>query len=114
VGKIDRADETVNGLEILDYKTGKVPKSKKDLDQLYVYQMAAQEHLGEKVSGLKYWYLQENQFVNEDLATPEELIELKAKLLGIIEKIVYVVKHDLILEEHKKLKNHDCEFIHFE
>jgi len=80
VGKIDRADETPQGLEILDYKTGKVPKTKKDLDQLYIYQLAAQEHLGEKVSGLKYWYLQENKFVEEELATTPQLNHLKEKL----------------------------------
>lgn len=110
VGKIDRADQTAQGIEILDYKTGKAPKNKKDLDQLYIYQWAAEEFLQEKVTGLKYWYLQENVFVQEDLANPEEIAELKDRLLAIIEKIVYVTRHDLFKEEHAKLRDHNCQF----
>ncbi len=110
VGKIDRADQAGEGVLILDYKTGKVPKSKKDLDQLYIYQWAAQEFLQEKVVGLKYWYLQENAFVEEELALPEEIEELKARLLALIEKIVYVTRHDLFKQEHQKLRDHNCQF----
>ncbi|MCL5008739.1 MAG: ATP-dependent helicase [Patescibacteria group bacterium] len=110
VGKIDRADQAGEGVLILDYKTGKVPKSKKDLDQLYIYQWAAKEFLQEKVVGLKYWYLQENAFVEEELAQPEEIEELKARLLALIEKIVYVTRHDLFKQEHQKLRDHNCQF----
>ncbi len=110
VGKIDRADQVQAGIQILDYKTGKVPKGKKDLDQLYVYQWAAQEFLQEKVVGLKYWYLQENVFVEEELASPDEISGLKERLLEIIKKIVFVTKHDLFKKEHAKLRAHDCQF----
>lgn len=109
-GKIDRADQTPQGVEILDYKTGKTQKNKKDLDQLYIYQWAAEEYLQEKVTGLKYWYLQENVFIKEDLASPEEIAALKDRLLATIEKIVYVTKHDLFKEEHAKVHNHKCQF----
>jgi hypothetical protein len=115
-GKIDRADFTKDGLTILDYKTGKTPKKtdKKDLDQLYIYQWAAQEFLEEKVVGLKYWYLQEPAFVEEELAKPEKIESLKEGLLEAMEKIVHTTKFDLFYEEDLKIANHDCEFRHLE
>ena len=78
VGKIDRADESDLGLVVIDYKTGKTPKilprtqrgtgAKTDLDQLFVYQWAAEELLKQKVAALKYWYLKDDQFKEEELA----------------------------------------------
>jgi DNA helicase-2/ATP-dependent DNA helicase PcrA len=114
VGKIDRADEGKEGLEIMDYKTGKVPKGKSDLDQLYIYQWAVEEHFKQKVSSLKYWYLKDDFLVTEALATPEEMKELQARLLKMAEKIIHTIKYDLFLEEHKNAKAHDCEFEHLE
>lgn len=111
-GKLDRADFLNNGIAILDYKTGKTPKKtdKKDLDQLYIYQWAAQEYFEEKVTALKYWYLQEPTFIEEELATPEQIEELKSRLLDVIEKIINTTKYDLFLEEDKKIPGHSCEF----
>jgi hypothetical protein len=114
VGKIDRADKTELGLSIIDYKTGKTPKSKKDIDQLYIYQWAAMDFLREKVSSLKYWYLRDNQFVEEERADNEEIQRLKTGLLELINKIVEAVKYDSFLELDLKLKNHDCDFRHLE
>lgn len=114
-GKIDRADiNTDQRLIILDYKTGKAPKTKKDIDQLYIYQWAAQEFLKEEVGELKYWYLQSNQFVQEELASDETVEALKTELLDVIEKIIYTIKYDLFKQEHQKLRDHQCEFEHLE
>ncbi len=115
VGKIDRADQLKNGLSIIDYKTGKTPKSKGDIDQLYVYQWAAQEFLGEKVAWLKYWYLQDNHYATENLASEKEISTLKDRLLKIIEKIIDTIKYDKFKELHEKsTKKHECEFENLE
>jgi len=113
-GKIDRADLQKDGsIKIIDYKTSeKIPlkNDKAGLDQLHVYQWAAQEFLGEKVTGLTYWYLQDNKFLDEEPATKEEIQELKQRLLTSIEKIVQTVKYDLFKEAHKQVKDHKCRF----
>jgi DNA helicase-2/ATP-dependent DNA helicase PcrA len=112
-GKIDRADATNEGLEIIDYKTSeKIPKKndKDGLDQLYVYQWAAEEFLGEKVSALKYWYLNEGKFLPEKIASESEIHELKTRLLKNIENIVETIKYDRFMEAHQNSKAHSCEF----
>jgi DNA helicase-2/ATP-dependent DNA helicase PcrA len=114
VGKIDRADQKDGGLEIIDYKTGKTPKTKADLDQLYVYQWAAQEFLHQSVKSLKYWYLRDNDIKEEPCASEQEISRLKSKLLELIEKIIHTTKYNLFLEEDQKLTHHDCEFLHLE
>jgi len=114
VGKIDRADETPSGLSIIDYKTGKTPKTKSDLDQLYVYQWAAQDFLGLKVGELKYWYLQENIFKSEKLAEQTEIHDLQAKLVRSIEEIIEAIKYDKFKELHKFSPKHYCEFENLE
>lgn len=63
-GAIDRVDRLPSGaVEILDYKTGNVPKdeSRVDKGQLLIYQLAAEEVLCEQVEQLTYYYLQENK-----------------------------------------------------
>lgn len=111
-GKIDRADSTASGVEIWDYKTGKAPKkgAKKDLDQLKIYQWAAQEFLNEKVTGIKYWFLDDNSIFEEDVASQEEINSLKSGLLNLIEKIIYVTRHDLFKQEHENCPEHNCDF----
>ncbi len=116
VGKIDRADKSDIGINIIDYKTGKTPKGKgsKDLDQLYIYQWAAEEFLNEKVSGLTYWFLQGNEFIKEPIADKKDIESLKTKLLEIIEKIAYVTKYNLFKQEHDKIRDHKCAFEYLE
>lgn len=117
-GKIDRADELPGGgIAILDYKTGeKIPSknAKGDLDQLYIYQWAAEEYLGEKVGMMSYWYLQENKFLEEQVAGKEEIEKLKASLLETIEKIVHTTKYDLFKEAHNSAPRHDCLYTNLE
>jgi len=60
LGRIDRVDQLPDGtVRIVDYKTGK-PKQKlsaEDKQQLLLYQIAAEDVLGEKVSELAYHYI---------------------------------------------------------
>ncbi len=116
-GKIDRADFVNGALEIIDYKTSeKIPKQndKDGLDQLYVYQWAAQEFLGEKVSALKYWYLNEDKFLPEKIASDPEIRELKQRLLKSIENIAETIKYDRFAQAHENTREHQCQFEHWE
>jgi DNA helicase-2/ATP-dependent DNA helicase PcrA len=116
-GKIDRADETELGLEIIDYKTGKKPNKKTqkgDLDQLYIYQWASEEFFHEKIAKLQYWYLEENQFIEEPTAQTQEIIELKHNLLTTVNLIVETIKYDTFTQAHEKTKPHDCKYLNFE
>ncbi|HYV33688.1 MAG TPA: ATP-dependent DNA helicase, partial [Candidatus Limnocylindria bacterium] len=114
VGRIDRIDESDNGLIIYDYKTGKMPSrtEKRDIEQLYIYQMAAQEYLKEKVTLLKYWYIKEktNPFLEEELASANDIIKLKEELLGLMNRVVETIKYDRFKEEHQQAKDHKCDF----
>lgn len=93
-GKIDRADKTENGIEIIDYKTAKKMLSQKSVDdhlQLAVY------HLGL----IERWpsFKSENRFVKASLyflkhsekistlKTPAHLAQTQEKIIKIIEKI---------------------------
>lgn len=110
-GKIDRADLGANGLQIIDYKTSEKVPSKttgSDLDQLRIYQWAAEEFFHEPVENLQYWYLHPNEIVVDPLAKPEEIAALKAKLLDTIEQIREAVKYDKFAQLHKKSKRHTC------
>lgn len=115
-GKIDRADTGKNGLCILDYKTSeKVPtkSAANDVDQLYIYQWACDEFFHKKVESLQYWYVHPNEFKQLKLATPEEIIALKEKLVDTIEKIREAVQYDLFADLHKKSKQHTCNYEDF-
>lgn len=110
-GKIDRADASKAGLKIIDYKTSeKVPKKpdSNDLDQLRIYQWACEEFFHKPVASLEYWYLYPDQITQTALATPEQLTELKDKLLSTIEQIREAVKFDKFAQLHKKAKQHNC------
>lgn len=115
VGKIDRADESPKGLIIIDYKTGKTPKTKTDIDQLHVYQWAAEELLKQQVDSLRYWYLQSGNdgFKEESLASTDEINDLKKRLLATIESIIEAVKYDRFKELDKTIR-HECEFENLE
>lgn len=112
VGKIDRIDSYSGGVEIIDYKSNGAPKvkGKKDVDQLWVYQWAAQEFLKEKVTALYYWHLKDNKKREQDLATPEDLTNLHNSILESIEDIRHTVAYDLFAEKHSKSKVHNCNF----
>jgi RecB family exonuclease len=114
-GKIDRADNASgDSIDIMDYKTGKPPKGKAgDLDQLRIYQWAAEEYLHEKVNSLCYWYVDSNESSNVPIATPQEIDKLKSDLLETIEKIRHTITYDLFAELHRKTKQHSCDFAEY-
>jgi CRISPR/Cas system-associated exonuclease Cas4 (RecB family) len=61
-GKIDRVDLTPNGLEILDYKTGRNKKEASiDKDQLVLYQIALEQLFDEKIEKLTYYFLEDKK-----------------------------------------------------
>lgn len=111
-GKIDRADDTLGGLTILDYKTGKKPKSKSadDMDQLKIYQWAAEEQFNLHVKSMCYWYLENDEFLEVPIATPEEIEELRERLLQTVIDIREATKYDTFAQIHAKSKQHTCNF----
>ncbi|MFH1434012.1 MAG: UvrD-helicase domain-containing protein [Candidatus Uhrbacteria bacterium] len=89
-GRIDRIDEFDDGVEIIDYKTGK-PKaedklSRDDKKQLLIYQIAAAECLGLKPKKLTFHYLENNSQVSF-FGTEKELEKLKDELVSSLAKI---------------------------
>ncbi len=87
-GAIDRADTVPGGIEIIDYKTGNVPKDDKAVDheQLLLYQLAAEQVMGEKPVLLSYYYLDGNKKFSF-LGTPDELKEEQAKIQSVVAKV---------------------------
>ena len=83
-GQIDRVDEIEGGLHLIDYKAG-APKTLEKLgteqkDQLYIYQLAAEEIWKKPVRRLTYQYLLDNSNVSflgseNDLAKVRERIK---------------------------------------
>lgn len=87
-GIIDRIDQTKDGVEIIDYKTGQ-SKDKLDFDakeQLLIYQIAAQEVLHLKPKQLSYYYLDDGKYASF-LGSEKDLQAQKDKILDEIEKI---------------------------
>jgi len=90
-GQIDRVDPLPDGtVELIDYKTGK-PKTAEEMktadkEQLFIYQMAAEETLREKVSRLSFYYLENNTKVTF-LGTEPELQKIKKKIVEEIREI---------------------------
>ncbi len=87
-GQIDRIDEVEGGVEIVDYKTGNVPKDIGDIDkdQLLIYQMASESVLKEKTLNLTFYYLDQNKPVSF-LGTEDDLVKLQSKIVKTINDI---------------------------
>jgi RecB family exonuclease len=115
-GKIDRGDANSDGsVDIVDYKTGQAREklSPVDKEQLLIYQWAAQEEFREKVSSLRYWYLNSLDESIKFTGTREEIEELKLKLLKTIEQIVETVRNASFYELDMRTA-HACRFRHLE
>jgi DNA helicase-2/ATP-dependent DNA helicase PcrA len=87
-GVIDRIDKTKNGIRLIDYKTGQ-PKSDlsfEEKEQLLIYQLAAKDVFREEVTGLTFYYLDDNSEV-EFIGSTAELGKIKEKMLKTIDDI---------------------------
>ena len=90
---MDRVDRLQDGtLEIIDYKTGKSKEKLefKDKRQLILYKIFLEEFLGEKVSLLSYYYLENGLKTSFD-ASLKEIEKVKT---GIMEEIAAIKNRD--------------------
>jgi len=88
-GVIDRIDRADAGLRLVDYKTGRA-KDKltfEEKEQLFIYQLAAQELFEQPVSGLVFYYLDNNSEI-KFIGAPAELDKMKQKIISTINEIV--------------------------
>jgi CRISPR-associated protein Cas4 len=88
IGRIDRIDLLKNGVEIIDYKTGKTKErlSPDEKQQLLIYQIGVKEALGIKPVKLSYYYLEDGKKVSF-CGTEEEIQKEKERILKQIEEI---------------------------
>ncbi|MBI2453253.1 UvrD-helicase domain-containing protein [Candidatus Peregrinibacteria bacterium] len=87
-GRIDRIDQTSNGYELIDYKTGKT-KSQNEADkdlQLSIYALACKECFGIELTALTLYYLEENTKITTT-RNKEKLEETKKRIKEVIERI---------------------------
>jgi len=115
-GKIDRADETAEGLRIIDYKTGSARNIERvDKKQLLSYQWAARDALGEKVADLQYWYLKDKLEKKSFLGETKDIEALQDEFLGVIEKIVECTKqNDFLKYDQQTSHKTKCKFLELE
>jgi len=86
-GKIDRIDITPDGYEIIDYKTGKLDKTKLKSDfQLPLYSLACRELYGEFPSKVTYMFLTETEPYSQ-AQSPDDLKKISDNLTEKIEEI---------------------------
>jgi DNA helicase-2/ATP-dependent DNA helicase PcrA len=110
-GVIDRADETADGLVIIDYKTGSADiLSPVNKEQLLIYQWAANDVLKESVADLQYWYLQDRLEKQSFLGEPPDLEKLKQKIGETISEIILAVKSDDFYDRDLHGRSHECKF----
>ena len=80
--------EQADGLKLVDYKTGRAKEtlSFEDKEQLFIYQLAAAELFKQPVSGLAFYYLENNSEI-EFIGQARDLEKIKAKIIAAIEAI---------------------------
>ncbi|MFH1367383.1 MAG: UvrD-helicase domain-containing protein [Patescibacteria group bacterium] len=89
-GFIDRVDEMPDGrVEIIDYKTGNLPKVKSSIDteQLLIYALACQDVFKLNPAKLTFYYIEDNKTFTYQ-SRQEEIEEVKKRVVGTIEKIL--------------------------
>ncbi len=101
-GRIDRIDKTPQGIEVIDYKTSKTLKSKKQVAQdlqLALYHLGIAELWPDLVAQYKdniyvsLYFLRHNEKVSVQ-KKQEELDDIKNKLLGYIQDITQAIDKD--------------------
>jgi RecB family exonuclease len=87
-GKIDRIDESSEGVILIDYKTGKAKEkaSAEEKEQLLIYQMAAEEVFGLQPKELVYHYLDDNKKLSF-LGTEQDKQKIREKIKETVEAI---------------------------
>ncbi|MBI2042389.1 MAG: UvrD-helicase domain-containing protein [Candidatus Nealsonbacteria bacterium] len=87
-GKIDRIDETADGVLLIDYKTGSARDkiSAEEKEQLLIYQLAAEDVFGLRPTGLVYHYLEENKKI-AFVGSEQDRVKIKEKIAKTIEAI---------------------------
>jgi len=87
-GRIDRVDSTPEGLEVIDYKTGKQksPSELKSDLQLPIYALACKELFGQLPSRVTYMFLGDDSQQNKSYS-PDEIESAKSEIGGLIEQI---------------------------
>ena len=92
IGKIDRIDQTSQGFELIDYKTGALKdQAKVDKDaQLTLYAMASKEVFGIEPERLSLYFIE----ANEKITTSRTKEQMEAKKEEIIKTIEGIKKSD--------------------
>lgn len=111
-GVIDRIDllekkDKYDLVEIIDYKTGRMPKKKSEIDseQLLIYALAVKEVFYDLPQKLTYYYFDENKTISFD-DFENQLTEIKRRILTTIEEIF---KSDFSATPNP-WKCHNCDF----
>ncbi|MDZ4243838.1 MAG: PD-(D/E)XK nuclease family protein, partial [Candidatus Doudnabacteria bacterium] len=113
IGKIDRAEETPEGLVIIDYKTGARRKiDKVEKEQLLIYQWAAEDFFKEQVTDLQYWFLENGLEKVSFVGEKKDVENLKADLLETIEAIIKACAEDGFAQIDRQAahRNGACEY----
>src|SRR3989344_4542272 len=113
VGKIDRAEETPDGLVIIDYKTGARRKiDKVEKEQLLIYQWAAEDFFKEKVADLQYWFLENGLEKVSFVGEKKDVENLKTDLLETINAIIQACKKDSFAQVDRQTAHRggNCEY----
>jgi len=88
-GRVDRIDETKDGLEVIDYKTSKERTKAEDLKQdfqLCLYKLGVEKLTGKKVRSVGLWYLRHDDPRMIEL-TAEEAEAVRQRALEVIKAI---------------------------
>lgn len=97
-GQIDRIDKLSDGtVEIVDYKTGKLPKNEKDVEkneQLLIYSYACQKVLNLKPSKLSLYFIDQNKkfTAKQNPIKEEKIIQKVQELIAKIKESEFSAK----------------------
>jgi putative RecB family exonuclease len=109
-GIIDRISRTPSGtLEIHDYKTGKYVPNQKALDsdrQLALYQLGLADRYGSEGPVELVWHYVARGTIRRSTRTPEQLEELRADTMGVIDQI-------RAEESYEPKKNNLCDWCEY-
>ncbi|MBU0731635.1 ATP-dependent helicase [Patescibacteria group bacterium] len=97
-GVIDRIDDDFS---VVDYKTGKFPKTKKGGEQLLLYALGIEQTLDKLPKTLNFYYLEDNQ---------EMEIDMDEKKLEKVEKWALDLIVGIMTTDYKATPGFDCKF----